>query len=437
MNKDLRNQIPADEQSMALRIDSLVEDMQPSQAFQWNLENQLMDKATTPPAQSWLTKIMIPIGWAIAAIGGVLLLNWALRTFVPQAPLAAGPTETQEVSFTDRVRSGTICTAPLALAHGFDVFLTNEDKTGFVPVDTGNALGELDSFAWSADGEQLAVVGNTTGSGNIYLTDPTGRETGYLLLASGAGYLRGAAWSRDGKQLILWSSQNMTTLYQLSALGHGLIEKQLNVQILGTPQFTPDGHIIYYGVDGTAAGLFLMTQESSEPFLLMPEIEGESSFAFSPDGSLLAYMEYDHEKGEARLSTQKLSKGEYRLLGTLFIPKGSGSSVPNTANLSWSPDGQSLVFDFGRNSTDHVIYLARTNGSGLIKVADSAYAPSISADGNCLAYIRAQQVFLLDLRSVSANSTTATPILLADLPAGRGTPNFKQDKLQWSPQSNP
>jgi Tol biopolymer transport system component len=111
------------------------------------------------------------------------------------------------------------------------------------------------------------------------------------------------------------------------------------------------------------------------------------------------------------------------------IPKGSGSSIPDVANLSWSPDGTKLVFEFGRSAQDRVIYLANADGSGMTKVVDSAHAPAISADGNCLAYISNKHVFLIDL----ASSNSTTPLLLAELPTGRGTPDFRLDKLQWSP----
>jgi WD40 repeat protein len=433
MNKDVLNQIPAEEQPIASKLNSLIEDMQPSQVFQWELENQLMEKAAMQPSPSRIAKVWVPLGWAIFAVGSVFLLNWVLGSLVPPPPAASGPTATQEVSFVDNVRAGGICAGPLALAHGFDVFLTNEDKTGFVPVDTGNMLAELRSFAWSPDGTQLAIVGNAMGSGNIYITDPTGGETGYLLSGSEAGYVRDAAWSRDGRQFVLWSSQNNTTLYLLSALGDGLVEKQLDVQILGTPQIAPDGNIVFYGADKTAAGLFLVTSEDSQPALILPFVEDESSFAFSPDGSILAYMEYDRDKGEARLSTLKLSEDEYKLLGTLPIPKGSGSAIPDAANLSWSTDGTSLLFDFGRSPTDRAIYLAHADGSGLIKVVNAAYAPTLSSDGKCLAYISEGQVYLMDLTKVLSSSTTSGHVILAELPRGKGTPGFRLDKLQWKP----
>jgi Tol biopolymer transport system component len=434
MNKENFGQLPPDEKPVAEILNSTAEKMKVSQGFQWTLESQLIDayQNKSQPNKGWFIKIIVPVAWTLVAVIGFVLLNWTIRSLTLSEQNNASASNT-EVPFETQVRQGNICKGPLAVAHGFEVFLTNEAKTAFLPVDTKNTIDEVRSFAWLADGERLAVVGNTAGSGNIYITDPTGEETGYLLSASEAGYLRDASWSRNGRQFVLWSSQNITTLYLLSALGHGLVEKQMDVQILGTPRFAPDGrHIVFYGADRTTAGLFLLTQEDLQPILVLPSVEDESGFAFSPDGSLVAYMEYDRDKGEARLSAQKPSKGEYRLLGTLPIPKGAGSTLPEAANLSWSQDGTKLVFEFGGNAQGRAIYLAYADGSGLVKAVESGHAPSISSDGRCLAYIHDNQVFLVDLAGTSVPST-ATPVFLAELPAGRGVAGFPLDKLQWRP----
>jgi len=434
MNKDLMDKIPAEEQPVASKLNSLIEPVQPSQAFQWDLENQLMDKArTTQPAQGWFKKITIPLGWGIAAICGVLLLNWTIRSFAPQIPPAAGITPTQAVSFAASVRAGDICLGPLALAHGFTVYLSNPEKTGFAAVDVGSPMGEMRSFTWSSDSRQLTIVGNTMGSGHVLVTDLAGGHLEYLLSNFEVGYLMDAVWSRDGRQLAMWSSQNNQVLYVLNAEGTEVVKKQLDVYIQGTPQFLPDGDgVVFYGSDSTSAGLFQMMLEDSEATLINPFVSGGSAYAFSPDDSSLAYMEYDQGTGEARLIAENLATGSRSVLGTLPIPKGSGSDLPDTANLSWSANSKSLVFDFGRNAADRAVYLAYTDGTGIIKVVETGYAPSISADGRCLAYINKKQVFLLDLSAI-VEPTVATPILLADLPAGRGTPNTKQDKLQWRP----
>lgn len=73
----------------------------------------------------------------------------------------------------------------------------------------------------------------------------------------------------------------------------------------------------------------------------------------------------------------------------------------------------------------------------MVRVVDAAYAPSISADGKCLAYISENEVLLTDLNQISAGFATNTTISIGKLPTGRGTPNFKQDKLQWNPGVTP
>lgn len=431
MNKHLLDQVAAEQQPVASKLNSLVEKLQPSQAFQWELENQLMEKATrTAPGQSRSAKIMILVGWGIATVAGLLLFNWTIRSLAPQPPPAA----TQEVSFAESVRSGDMCTTPLALGHGFDVFLTNQDKTGFVALDSEKTIGELRSFTWSADGERLAILGNTTGSGNIYLTNPSGEQLEPLLSPGELGYMMDAAWSRDGGQIAMWSSQNNMVLHLMNADGTGLVQQQLNAHILGAPQFWPDGSsVVFYGATPTSAGLFESMLRDNEAALINSSVESASSYAFSPDGTRLAYMEYDRDIGEARLLLEHLTTRELAILGTFSIPKGSGSSVPETANMSWSADGKAIVFDVGRGAHDRVIYLADVESTDLVKVVDAGYAPAISADGKCLAYINEGQVFLMDLTKSPSTATIQASILLSDLPAGRAIPAFKLDKLQWRP----
>jgi hypothetical protein len=105
--------------------------------------------------------------------------------------------------------------------------------------------------------------------------------------------------------------------------------------------------------------------------------------------------------------------------------------------LSWSSDGKSLVFDFGRGAADRAIYLTYADGTGLVKLADSGHAPAVSADGRCLAYVSNKQVFLMDLTGLPLTPPTAAPMLLAGLPAGRAIADFRLDKLQWRPGTIP
>ena len=430
MNKELLDQLSTDEQKIAAEIGAAAEAMKLSPSFQWDLETRLMDAATqkTRRANSW-QKIIPSLGWALVAGCVLFLLNWTIRSLASNPSQVGAKVSTPPVSFISEVQQGNICMGRLTVEHGFNVFLTDPAKTKLVAVDVGTNLNEIRSFAWSADGKQLALIGNTTGTGTIYVTAPVSGQVGYLLSSSEVGYLMNAAWSSDGKQFVLWSLQNNKALYLLNADGTGVIEKQLSIQILGTPQFASDNQsILFHGADASSAGLFEVNLNGSETRLINPFVENESSFAFSLDGSQLAYMEYHHDIGEAQLWIENLTTHNATMLGKFPIAKGSGSSVPATANMSWSADGKSIVFDVGLGANDRVIYLAHTDDTDLTKIVDSGYAPAISNDGKCLAYMNDKQLFLLDLTAASSSS-----VFVADIPAGRGSPNYQLNKIQWQP----
>lgn len=439
MNKEILDQIPADEQPVASTLFSAAEVMKHSPSFQMQLETQLMEayKKKTVPTQGWFIRFSAPVSWAVLLLGGIFLLSWAIRSLVPSQH-AVGAAATPALTFAESVHQGKMCTGALTVAHNFSVSISNQDKTGFTLLDEKNTIGELRSFAWSPDGKQLAIVGNTTGSGNIYLTDSSGDSLQPVLSNSPLGYLMDVAWSRDGKQLLTWSVQNNTAVYVMNVDGSGLVEKELGMQFFMAPLFTPDGEsAIFYGADPSSSGLFEVTLDGSQIRTISALVEDESSFAWSPDGSRLAYIEMDRELGEARFVVEEIATGNTSVIAKLPSFKGSGSLLPEPANLNWSPDGKKLTFEFGGSSTDRAIYMAYTDGSGLVKLADSAYAPAMSADGNCLAYISNKQVFLMDLTGVSPISPAPSPLLLADLPAGRAIAGFRLDKLQWGSGTNP
>ena len=86
MNKELLNQIPADEQPTASKLFSTAETMKVPHDFQWKLETQLMEahKSKTKPQQSWYGNITRAVGWAVLALGGILILSWAIRSVIPR-----------------------------------------------------------------------------------------------------------------------------------------------------------------------------------------------------------------------------------------------------------------------------------------------------------------------------------------------------------------
>lgn len=427
----------SDEADVVRALRDAAETIQMSASFQRRLEDELTTahKAAVRTVRSWFFRPAPALGWIVLAALALILLNTAVPAMVP----GRGTNLTGPAGFEAAVREGEACEGRLAALHGFSVSLTSPDKTRFIELDPQRKIGELRSFSWSPDGLTLAAIGNTNGGGRIYFADPVNFTLSVPYPDWPFGYLQGLAWSWDGTEILTWELNNNRRLYFMNADGGARAMGASLVQFFETPQFTPDNQaVMFYGADDAADGLFqveLNGTNGTHVVLISDLVASPRSFAWAPDGFRLAYVEIDRDLGEARLVIQNSSNASRTVITTLPIPKGSGSSLPQATNLSWSPDGSFLVFEFGWNSANRAVHLAFADGSGHVLLAESAHAPAVSADGRCLAYISGKQIFLLDISTaVTASSKGASsPLRIADLPPGRGQTEFRMDLLQWQP----
>jgi WD40 repeat protein len=356
MNDEFLSEISPEDRAMSDALQSGAQALQVNTDFQSRLETSLKQAhpANKGVEESTRIRILPAIGWAIVALGALLILNWAVRSLVPNMQPAANGTPDLYTSFGSDVTTGNICAGQLAVVHDFSVFLSNQDKSSFIELDEGKNIDELRTFVWSPDGSQLAIVGNTRGSGNLYLTDPAGTQLQPILSNSELGYLMGVAWSRDGRQLLTWEIENNKRLYLLNKDGTGLTKIDLPLQFFETPQFAPDDEsILFYGADTSTDGLFRVSIDGSQVELISDLVESESSFAWSPDGSRLAYIEMTSGSIKARLVIK--SDNDEAATVTYPITVGTGISTQDSANLSWSPDGESIVLEFRGNGAQHIV----------------------------------------------------------------------------------
>ncbi len=378
-----------------------------------------------------------PTVGALTATAAIRPSETALPPVFTATATAPQPTKIP-TQFEVDVQSGKICKGSLAVEHSFSVFVTDADKSGLVELDEQRSVAELRSFSWSPDGRQLAIVGNNMGDGNIYVFS-AGDDQLRPLISDPAvtssrefDYLDDVRWSDDGQVLITWGHPQNSEIYLVQKNGSGFTPKHLPLKFLEMPQFAPGNlSLVFYGADQSGAGLFRVDLNNDQVQKMNAQVGAAGSFAWSQDGTRLAYIETDRQKGEARLVIG--DQATETVIAALPGAKGSTSSKAGAANLNWSPDGKLVVFeleDGGATTSGPSIYLAFTGGSQVTKLAESAHAPAISADGRCLAYIRDKQIFLLDL---AAAGSDAEPALLADLPKGRGPDGRVLDELQWQP----
>jgi Tol biopolymer transport system component len=164
------------------------------------------------------------------------------------------------------------------------------------------------------------------------------------------------------------------------------------------------------------------------------KVEGTEAFAWSPDGSHLAYMEVDRDKKESRLIVEAEDGSK---TSAVSFPFSELNNDGNTLNLQWTPDGKYILFDIEARLGKPMIYFASVDGTESGKLLEAARIPSISADGKWLAYfgIREKdspQLMLVDFESILSSPLTAAPIHIVDLPVVRN--GFEEmDKIRWKP----
>jgi Tol biopolymer transport system component len=428
MNKDFLNQLSKDEQAVAQKLHRTAENMKISWSFQSKLESQLRERYQAKSRSRWGTKLLPTLGFVLmqAVIVGILI--WSATFLIPKRQPAAVVTLDPN-QFINAVKSGDICNGPLAVAHGFSAFLLNPASGEFIELDDQKAIGELRDIQWSPDGQKLAVLGNSQGAGNLYLYNFDNQGLRPVMPGPGLDYLTGFTWAHNGEQLATWEAPS-AELYTVNLDGTSVTEIRPASAFLDGAQFAPgDQSILYSGSFDTQAGL-VEIDLASEQTRMVSEFS-PTGFSWSPDGARLAYTQVDWEMRETRLIID--DQGSESVIAALPFQNSVPGPTVSSANLSWSPDGKFLVFEVGGDDSNSSIYLAYADGTGLIKLVEAGHEPAISADGNCLAYIQDQQVYLLNLTQLSLPMTDAESVWLAELPPGRGTRYVELERLQWRP----
>ena len=176
-------------------------------------------------------------------------------------------------------------------------------------------------------------------------------------------------WSPDGRylgfdELIYMEGRGPFAYYDFEAGQYVAWEDPI-----GTYDFAPDGsQIAYDRMTYTASGeerIFLRAQSDGTEAQFSPDIEGAYSYlpAFSPQGERIAYLAAlgGPDDPNQHLYVQELAGGEPRDLGVF----------ESVWNLSWTPDGEHLVFHAGPYGTQQVLMVSAADG-----------AQTVLADGN-------------------------------------------------------
>jgi Tol biopolymer transport system component len=210
-----------------------------------------------------------------------------------------------------------------------------------VPAD---ACG-IDSFAWSADGTQLAYLAGHPAGPNaptslaLYLVAANGKTQRMLAscgVCTGPNMDEAVSWSPDGSQIALARYVAEAWNIWVVNVATGAPRRVTDCTVLNrcadtTPQWSPDGQAILFSqrVKGKVMSLDTVSPNGSHPTQITSVAGGPGDELYSPDGREIAF--------DARDGIYTVNADGTHL--THLLAAGTQAYSP-----SWSPDGTKLVY---------------------------------------------------------------------------------------------
>ena len=274
------------------------------------------------------------------------------------------------------------------------------------------------TMAWSPDATKAAFVADVTAGPARLFVSPMPTPSWMQVAAFAA--IDMPAWSADGKWISfrVQDLQGGQDFYVVHPDGSGLKNLTATARLPSADRpFNVDGWIadnlvVHSGRPGHAAQVYLLHADDGKVTPLFDSVTTTKfTYSPSPDGSRLAFDEYDETSQSDSLRTIAADGSGLRVLASF---KGSISSV------SWSPDGTRLAFAvFGIEDPPHSdAYVVNQDGAGLEQVYAGASISSLafSPDGKflLLGSMEQSRIFLVDLASLVLHQLQASGLSLTD-----------------------
>lgn len=244
---------------------------------------------------------------------------------------------------------------------------------------------------------------------NLFLMSLDG--TNVVQLTDGQSNVQPCGWSPDGSK-ILFIGWNETESYVgvMNADGTGITNLSQDANISDVcGSFSADGSkIVFTSYREENNDIYVMTADGSWQARLTTEKSDESSPAWSPVGSMIAF-----------LSDRDRTAGEY----SIYIMADDGSNVRRLTysgtrsdrSPAWSPDSKQISFS---GCKDYVcdIYVVNVSGGDPINLTNGAgdnVEPSWSPDGTQILFVSDrdgnQEVYVMNADGSNQRNLTNSP----------------------------
>jgi len=223
------------------------------------------------------------------------------------------------------------------------IYSIDQDGTGREQITEGSTPSP------SPTGEQI-VHQKVVGFQQICITDINTLTTYQVTNTAFQNW--GPTWSPDGKKILFYSLETGTNqIFLMNTDGTGKIQLTNTASANITPSFFPDDRIVFISTRDGQAEIYVMNSDGSNQVRMTFDDLYETPI-ISPDGKNIAYIRINN------IFIADINMTNTRQLTTANV---------NT-RISWSPDGEKIVFASGPDLMNLDIYTIKTNGKGMRQI---------------------------------------------------------------------
>lgn len=329
--------------------------------------------------------------------------SWILGSTAGDHSMTARATGSDPVIFTARAVAGTLAPTGLQGRLAFvsdrdgnaEIYAVGVDGTGLQRLTTNPGADETPM--WSPDGDRIAFTSVSLGDSGLWIMTNDGSDPAPLT----AGHY--PSWSPDGTLIAFTMVADGDPSIATVRLEDGAVSVLQQVPGLDThAAFSPDGGRLAFVSDWAAYDfvydIYAMAADGGDRvqltngFAMMPQLRHSLHPAWSPDGSMIAFVH-----GWIIPSSPNLVVTDMRFHVAVMWADGTDvkhlawagdipwASLLDPGSLAWSPDGRGIAYTFvdcdrvntsnGCSGTRSVRYVS-LDGTEAGTLVDNARDPS-------------------------------------------------------------